>query len=255
MGVVEEVSAGGTEVRLAPRMFPPPGATLVVLGGPGAGQTRLVTTGKVNGSYSIDRPFDAWLALNVSKVAALPTAGHKLIVGNTFIKTSVVQWFSNTIHGVHADNTFTGCNARSGIGGVEIGGALQVAGLCYKGAPGQVFYTEFLGNTLEESDGITLVDNFGNTQMNDCAQRGWFSGPWVQWIVLRRNSFAGVSQLARHDAKQAGTTPRCGAVVQRAFKIGNTTDLVAEHQQFSCPAGALKGGYDVVGCDHCAIRN
>ena len=60
-----------------------------------------------------------------------------------------------------------------------LGGALQAAGLCYKGAPGQVFYTEYLGNTMHNSDGIALVDNFENNNMNDCASRGWFAGPWV----------------------------------------------------------------------------
>ena len=84
-------------------------------------------------------------------VAALPTAAQKLIVGNTFIGTSVVQWFGDTILGVHADNTFQSCNARTGIGGLMIGGALQVGALCYKGAPGQVFFTEYLGNTMIDS--------------------------------------------------------------------------------------------------------
>ena len=34
-----------------------------------------------------------------------------------------------------------------------LGGGLQVGALCYKGTPGQVFYTEYLGNTLIDSDG------------------------------------------------------------------------------------------------------
>ena len=42
------------------------------------------------------------------------------------------QWFANTLRGVHADNTFANCNARAGIGGVELGGGLQVGGLCCK---------------------------------------------------------------------------------------------------------------------------
>jgi hypothetical protein len=101
--------------------------------------------------FTIDRPFDGWLVPNASMVAALPTVGRKLIVGNTFIGTSVVQWFGDTTHGVHADNSFVSCNARSGIGGVELGGALQAAGLCYKGAPGQVFFTEYVGNHFQVS--------------------------------------------------------------------------------------------------------
>ena len=145
-GYVSETSTNATtgvaSVKLGVRMFPPAGATLVILEGPGTGQRRLVT-GKIGANeYSIDVAFDSWLVPNVSWVAALPTVGHKLVVGNNFTGTSVVQWFSNTLFGVHADNHFTDVNARSGIGGLEVGGALQAAGLCYKGAPGQIFYTE-----------------------------------------------------------------------------------------------------------------
>ena len=94
--------------------------------------------------------------------------------------------------------------------------------------------------------------------MNDCASRGWFHGPWLQWATVRRNRFAGVSELAKYDARRANATAaRCGALVLRAGtgRSGqNTTDLVAEHQVYSCPAGMLPGGTDVVGCDHCGLR-
>ena len=257
MGFVEEIiDVNGTAaVVLGSRMVPPAGATLVALGGSGAGQFRLVT-GKLPApyvnTYTIKSPFDGWLLPQKTMVAALPTAAQKLIVGNSFTGTSVVQWFGDTILGVHADNTFKSCNARSGIGGLETGGALQVGALCYKGAPGQVFFTEYLGNTMVDSDGMVLTDNFDNDQMNDCGSRGWFPGPWIQWATSRRNSFSGVSELARYDANK--TTPRCGAFILRAMKGYNSTDVIAEDTSFDCPAGMLPGGYDVVGCSHCTIR-
>ena len=53
MGYIEDIStlngtgeaseAGEAVVRLSSRMFPLTGATLVILGGPGSGQERLVT--------------------------------------------------------------------------------------------------------------------------------------------------------------------------------------------------------------------
>lgn len=260
MGYVQQsLTVNGTAaVMLGSRMVPPAGATLVALGGSGAGQTRLVT-GKLPppyvNTYTIKSAFDGWLEPQKTMVAALPTAAQKLIVGNTFTGTSVVQWFGDTILGVHADNTFTRCNARTGIGGLELGGALQVGALCYKGAPGQVFFTEYLGNTMIDSDGMALVDNFDNTQMNDCASRGWFPGPWIQWATSRRNSFSGISALAKYDANATKSTPRCGAFVLRAMKGYNSTDVIAEDTTFGCPAGMLPGGYDVVGCTHCAIRD
>ena len=72
--------------------------------------------------------------------------------------------------------------------------------------------------------------------------------------MVRRNAFSGISVLAKYDAQQAGTVPRCGALVQRAERGANTTDLVAEHQRYSCPAGMLWGGTDIAGCSHCAVR-
>ena len=88
----------------------------------------------------------------------------------------------------------------------------------------------------------------------NCAQaRGWYPGPWIRWLVVRRNSFAGVSALAVHDANGTATPPRCGALVLRAERGFNSTDVVAENQTFLCPSGMTAGGNDVVGCDHCAI--
>ena len=43
----------------------------------------------------------------------------------------------------------------------------------------QVYFTEYLGNRMVDSDGIALVDNFDNTQMNDCQYRGWYPGEYV----------------------------------------------------------------------------
>ena len=114
--------------------------------------------------------------------------------------------------------------------------------------------TEFLGNNLTDSDGIAFVDNWHNTQLNDCAHRGEFPGPWIQWSVVRRNTMAGVSDLARHDANASGVPVRCASFALRAAPSANTSDLVAEHQTFRCESGAVAGSYDVSGCDHCTIK-
>ena len=120
----------------------------------------------------------------------------------------------------------------------------------------QVFFTEFYNNTMVDSDGIVFIDNWHNMQANDCAANGWFAGPWIQWSVVRRNSFSGVSLLARHDANASKGLARCGRFALRAERHANTSDLVAEHQEFCCEDGAQPGGYDIDprGCDHCSIR-
>ena len=116
MGFVEEITNNGTAVRLSPRMFPPSGATLLVLGGPGAGQTRLVTGRNASGgphAYTLERPFDGFLVPNVSKLAALPTVGKKLIIGNAFHNTEVVQYYANNIRDVTADNVVVNVGNRA----------------------------------------------------------------------------------------------------------------------------------------------
>ena len=57
--------------------------------------------------------------------------GAKAIVGNTFNWTEVVQWYSNTLFGVIADNTFTDCNVLNGgnVGNASVG----AYGACYNG--------------------------------------------------------------------------------------------------------------------------
>ena len=122
-----------------------------------------------------------------------------------------------------------------------------------KGAPGQIFFSEYVGNTMASSDGISLIDDFGNTVMDDCYAHGWYAGPWIRWAVVRRNAFSGVSSLSESVANRTGMPPRCAALVLRAGPFANTTDLVAEHNTFHCPAHAAAGGYDVVGCEHCSV--
>ena len=39
-----------------------------------------------------------------------------------------------------------------------------------------MYFTEYLGNQMVDSDGIVLVDNFDNNNMNDCQTRGWYPG-------------------------------------------------------------------------------
>jgi hypothetical protein len=79
----------------------------------------------------------------VLQVAALPTSGTKLVVGNTFIAANNIQWYGNTMRGVHADNAVRASNVlydRTFAYGY--GSPLALFGLCYKGAPGQLFFAE-----------------------------------------------------------------------------------------------------------------
>ena len=260
MGVVAErlTVLGQPAVRLAPwpRVNPPVGATIVVLGDSGAGQSRLVTRVVGGGVFEVHAAFDAWLIVNVSKVAALPTVGRKLVVGNHFRNAGNVQTYGNAILDVHADNTIEASNVlydKAAIGDATLGSPMALVGLCYKGAPGQVFFADMYNNTMVESNGLTLLDNFNNNKMNDCAAKGWWAGPWIRWAALKHNAFSGVSKAARYVANQTKTTPRCATVTVRAAMHANTTDILAERQVFGCPDGMLPGGYDVVGCEHCKI--
>lgn len=214
--------------------------------------SRLVTRVVGGGVFEVHSAFDAWLVVNVSKVAALPTVGRKLVVGNLFRNAGNIQTYGNAILDVHADNTIETSNViydRTFAAG--FGSPMALIGLCYKGAPGQVFFADMYNNSMVESDGVTLIDNFDNRKMNDCAARGWWGGPWIRWVAIKHNRFAGVSRAARYVANASKTTPRCATVTIRAAPSANTTDVVAERQVFGCPTGMRPGGYDVVGCEHC----
>ena len=62
------------------------------------------------------------------------------------------QLYANTYGGVYADNSFSNANV---LAAADSGGALQAVGHCYHGA-GAVFFTEYLSNSMRNSDGITL---------------------------------------------------------------------------------------------------
>lgn len=114
-----------------------------------------------------------------------------------------------------------------------------------------MLYTEILGNTLVDSDGIVLSDNF---DFKGC----YYPGPWLRAAVVRRNAISGISDVARFQANASNASaPRCGSVAQAASPKGgpNSSDVVAEHQEFSCPPGMLAGGgNNLTKCDHCLVR-
>ena len=81
----------------------------------------------------------------------LGSFGAKAIVGNNFNFTEVVQFYSNTLTGIIADNTLTDCNV---LGGNVGNASIEAYGACYNG-PGPVWFTEFLG--MCKSDQMELV--------------------------------------------------------------------------------------------------
>jgi hypothetical protein len=262
-------SAQGTSVKLKWLVWVSPplvGTTLVVLGGPGRGQTRiLVGIGIVNGSIQLDRPLDGWVATadgqtteTPSIVAVVPSVGSKLFVGNRFNWTQIVQFYGNTNKGVIADNAFDSCNVvfdeTKFKKGSHVGnGAAVGVGECYHGAD-PLFFTEFRGNGMHASDGIVLHDS-GPTTEWECSK---YRGPWVAWSVVRANSLTGISKAARlHLA--AGQKPQCASVVvlgERNPATGRgTSDIVGEQNVFDCPEGGNSSmPYNFSQCQHCMVR-
>ena len=139
-GHITSMSMSGTTLQLGWLTLgttPVPGTTLLVLAGPGVGQSRLITAvgnisrdaDHVNGSIVLDRPLDDWVVTQeeayarrdtttnssnstgagagpVSLVAVVSSFGSKIFAGNQFNWTEVVQWYGNTLRGVMADNTY-----------------------------------------------------------------------------------------------------------------------------------------------------
>lgn len=114
--------------------------TLKILGGPGTGQTRMVVGWEnATRTLKLETPLDAHYVPGLSIIAIVGSFGAKAIVGNSFSWTEVVQFYSNTLGGVIADNTLTDCNVLNGgnVGNASVG----AFGACYNGPglPSQVF--------------------------------------------------------------------------------------------------------------------
>lgn len=233
--------------------------TLKVLGGPSTGQSRVVVGWDKNTStLTLESPLDAYFqpglqqpgGVTRSVVTIVASFGQKALVGNVFNWTEVVQWYSNTLGGVISDNTLTDCNVRNGgnVGNASVG----AYGACYNGH-GPVWFTEFTGNTMVRSDGISLLDN----QINPAhlpryiAACPIYRGHYIRWSVVRRNTISGVSV-------EAAGARRCGAV---SNSNKQSTDLVSERNHFHCPSGAHIGNalnqakWANISCSHCTDRN
>jgi hypothetical protein len=224
--------------------------------GGGLGQRRFVIEyDESSSTVTLDVAFDGYVD-SASVVAIVVPIGDKLIVGNTFTWTEVVQWYANTYRGVHADNSFTECNVLPAGG--DSTGALQAVGECYHGAGG-VYMVEMINNTMHNSDGITVRNNavahYDPKYSKECAAGNVYGGnvSWVHWVVVRRNTITGISQAARVVNK---TSPPCGYVRSEGGGVGPTatTDVIAEHNAFDCPSSGVGGGVDLTTCEHCILR-
>eukprot|EP01052_Picozoa_sp_SAG31_P037870 SAG31_NODE_4961_length_2834_cov_1.793784_2_plen_805_part_00 len=232
-------------------MTPALGTTLVVLNGSGMGQNRLVTGIVDNRTLVIDSPFDDHLGKD-SFVAVVNSYHQKLVAGNVFEWTEVVQFFGVNMEGVIADNSITDANVNHSLHTADpvirkYGGSMRAVGECYHG-PAPLFNIEYVGNHFLRSDGIFIQDNYGPAYYQ-CGGKTGFLGPWVRWMVVRRNSFAGVSLASKAHA--GSDPPACAAVAIS----GVSTDIVAEQDRFECDDGAVRGGYvgDVNKCLHCTF--
>jgi hypothetical protein len=207
--------------------------TIKVLGGGGVGQTRMVTGWTRQGNTStltLEHPLDGHFvttqaltaakgqridenSADVSIVEIRDSIGTKAIVGNKFNWTEVVQFYSNTLGGVVADNTLTDCNVRNGgnVGNASVG----AYGACYNGA-GPVFYTEFLGNTQTRSDGISLFDNQALDQNDHNCKN--YSGVYIRWAagdrVLLTSHFH-----PRYDRRRTRTTAITSRVATSCIRL------------------------------------
>jgi hypothetical protein len=227
--------------------------TVKILGGSGTGQTRIVTGwDSTTRTLQLETPFDSYFLPagdSGSILALVGSFGAKAIVGNVFNWTEVVQWYSNTLGGVIADNSLTDCNVLDGgnVGNASVG----AYGACYNG-PGPVWFTEFTGNTQVRSDGIGLLDAAvrpgGAGNQKDCPV---YAGAYIRWSVLRRNRISGIS-LAQAPEQ------RCGTISNSNL---NSTDLLSEHNVIECPPGGksvnangAQNNWSNISCHHCLTR-
>ena len=81
------------------------GATLLVLAGPGAGQSRVITAVPSSTTMVLESPLNGWVEAHISLLTVVGSFGQKTIAGNRFVWGEVTQFYGNTIRGVFADNS------------------------------------------------------------------------------------------------------------------------------------------------------
>ena len=86
---------------------------------------------------------------------------------------------------------------------------------------------------------------------------GDYGGPWIRWSVIRGNSLSGIS-LAAINTTAPGETPHCAQVnvvnTQTDPSLA-TTDIVTEHQRYTCSSGFTPGATSLgSNCVHCVVR-
>ena len=126
-------AAAGATVQLrwtAWTNAPVPGTRLLIVDGPGLGQSRTVVGTPANGTLVLDDPLDGHATVNASLVVVLTDASDKAIVGNSFSWSNVIQAYGSTYRYVNADNTISNGNFRQHHAGAT-GGVLGAAGECY----------------------------------------------------------------------------------------------------------------------------
>lgn len=226
-GLLGSISADGTTVVVPVGLtsyLAASGASAVVIAGPGAGQWRTVVARPNATAVLLSAPFDGHVAVGASRIAVVASVGGKIISGNSWRWGSVVQEFGTTLTGVFADNQFDNQNnAFADSGAVD--GSLTGFGLCYGNEPQQMFFVEYTGNVMSDSNGISLHDASPNSECNST-----YPGPYIRWAVIRGNSISGIA---------ASSPGVCGTV--NATNEG-TSDLLVELNTFGCPPGNLLPG-------------
>jgi hypothetical protein len=157
---------------------PQPGSTLAVVNGTGMGQLRLIIGIIDNTTLAIESPFDQHLGRD-SFIVVVNTYDRKLLAGNTFIFTEMIQFFGVTLGGVIADNSIIDGNVNHSLHttnpvATKYGGSMRAVGECYHG-PAPLFGLEYLGNHFLRSDGIFFQVRFGRSCFNLAA---------VLWVLL-----------------------------------------------------------------------
>ena len=233
------------------------GATLTVLGGGGLGQRRLVAGyDRTTDEVILETPLDAHAVPLLSYVAVIPSDHDYVIAGNTFAWGNVVQLFGNSYRGILADNRLENCNHKlmnqASTNTWDLG-AMRAKGLHYHGAS-PVFFTEIVGNTLVNSDGIVLGNQKPPRAPGQvCSGYNEKCVAYLRWAVVRRNVISGVSAAALN---LSATHPPCGYVSTNGPRQPFATYVVAEHNTFRCPRpGFLPyNGTHLSFCSNCTAR-
>ena len=182
----------------------PPGLTVALLRGPGAGQYRRVVSATpgdatTNGSVTTNAPFAVAPSPGVTFVSIVGYSGDAIFEGSHVINGTVFQTYGSSLHAIMAGNTFAGMFDTSDENTTAVAAGVRLFGHRYQGGWEANWFTLFVDNSVScATELVAYSDNIDETifslghvfRDNNVSVGVDLELNFVWDVVVDRNSFA-----------------------------------------------------------------